>query len=149
MSSLRKHLEAEQNAHQSVRYPGDLAKEILPMPVISYGQKRSVTRSPWFLIVASLAAAALVAIALPVWHRLMTPVTNVAQVQPTYQPPQDDEEMPFVLDTTESMPADVPIVPTANETMTPDYQSMSFPSVPSFSDTSTTDDSTQTSQEST
>jgi hypothetical protein len=152
MNSLRKHLEAERDAYQNVRYPGDLAREILPVPVIPYGHKHSLTRSPWFLIASALAAAALIAIALPMWHRWMAPVgptiARYNDLGPYQSPP--DEQMPFVLDTTESMPSDVPMIPTPPENMTPVYQSMSFPSVPSFSDPSTTnDDSTQTSQEST
>ena len=56
--------------------------------------------------------------------------------------------MPFVLDTTVSMPDDVTTVPSDLGSLIPDYQSMSIDnisSVPNVSDFSSDDESSQTS----
>jgi hypothetical protein len=154
MSDLRKHLQSEKERHQVFVYPGNLAAEILgaekvrPASVMDYADSAlRRRRSPlwvWILGFGSLAAAALLAVAI-FMHRT-SPTATLER--PAAMANEDEEQAPIAPTSTASI-NDIEgqtIVPSGMESPVPQYQSMTFPTVPSFSDLSTTD-TTQTSQE--
>jgi hypothetical protein len=155
MSDLRKHLQAEKERHQAFVYPGNLAAEILgadkarPASVMDYADSALRRRSPVLMSVlgfGSLATAALLALAIFMHH----PPSTATLERPAAVANDDEEQAPIAPTSTASINdiEDQTIVPSGMESPVPQYQSMTFPTVPSFSDLSTTD-TTQTSQEST
>src|SRR4051794_17155432 len=100
MSNLRKHLQAEKNAYNDARYPGDLGELILPKRVLHY-RKTERLRSPFLTFFGlGVAAAAMIFVAIPIWHKLTAPAPQVAQ-QPTEE---KEDEMPLAMTETETMP---------------------------------------------
>ena|SRR5438874_1945789 len=155
MSDLRKHLEAEKARHQGFVYPGNLAADLLgaakakPASVMDYadaalGRRSSVLK--WMLGFGSLAAAAVVALFIYT-HHVTAPVNPVG---PEVALNSKEEEIPIAPDQTASI-NDIEvqsIVPSDVDTLVPEYQSMTLPTVPSFSDLSTpSDENTQPSRE--
>ncbi len=157
MSLLRKHLQAEKDRHQAFVYPGNLAQEILgagkakKASVMDYadaslGQRSSLIR--WLLGFGSLVAAAVIALVIYTHH---VPAPTATNQQEAVANNNDDEQVPIAPNMTASLPdgQDLSIVPGDVGNLVPEYQSVTFPTVPSFSDTTNTDDdTTQTSQES-
>ena len=153
MSDLRKHLDAEKKQHQSRRYPGDLAQDVLGAPkatVIDYagrGAQRPISIFKMLGVFGALAAAAM--LALIVWMKPEPRTYNIAiKSQPTID--EEEEDVSFAPQSAVSMSDamdDHSIVPSNLEddpgTIVPQYQSIVFPSMPSFSDPSTTDDTSQ------
>jgi hypothetical protein len=157
MSDLRKHLEAEKKRYQEQRYPGDLANDLLGAPkakVIDYagrGTQRPISIFKMLGVFGALAAAAM--LALVVWMKPEPKTYNIAiKSQPTIE---EEEEVSFAPQAAISMSDaldDHSIVPSNLEddpgSIVPEYQSVTFPSIPSFSDLSTTDDTGQLNRES-
>jgi len=157
MSDLRKHLQNERARHHGFVYTGNLAAEVLgaqkvkPASVMDYADSALRRRSPvwrWILGLGSLAAAALIAVFIYVHHEPLSPNSRTPEVAVNNN---EDEQVPIAPDSTASInDLQTPsIVPSDVDSLVPTYESMTFPSVPSFSDLSTNDDSSQTSQEST
>src|SRR3954470_20341655 len=105
MSNLRKQLQAEKDAYQATRFPGDVADEILPRQVLEYRRPEIWRHSLWRITAVALAAAAMIAIAIPVWHKLSAPIQIFMSDanQPTIE---QEQEMPLALSETESLPDD-------------------------------------------
>ena len=151
MSNLRKHLQSEKERHQGMVYPGNLAQELLgatkvrEASVMDYADAslRKRMSLKWWIALAGLGAAAAV-VALMLWMR-PAPQSQIArESQPTIETVDDNEDFDIALNTTESMPDNVPVILSSAGSITPEYQSMSFSSIPSFSssfsDLSTTED---------
>jgi hypothetical protein len=158
MGDLRKHLQAEKERHDSFVYPGNLAAELLgaakakPASVMDYADSALRRRSSvwkWVVGFGSVAAAALVLLFLYIDHEPL----NLTQPPLANNDNQVDEDIPIAPDITASIndvSSDVPIAPSDIGTLLPEYQSMTFPTIPSVSDLSTTDTAnTQPSQEQT
>src|SRR3954451_19219497 len=62
MSHLRDHLDAAANQHRSLRYPGDLASDVLDRPVGRIGPRRVVKFAAGFLVGGATAAAVMFAL---------------------------------------------------------------------------------------
>lgn len=124
MSRLRKQIESSQAAYTPLKYPGDLAQDVL-------GRRLPIAR--WLMIAAPLAAAAVVAIAVlrptaiepppgatPVAIHSPVESTVVATTEEPSEASVDTGEMTTMV----QLPDDV--------IFSPEYQSISFDSVPSF-----------------
>jgi hypothetical protein len=159
MSNLRTHFEAEKARYRAFVYPGNLAAEILgadkakPASVMDYADS-ALRRRPsvlrWVVGFASLAAAALFALFIYVHH----PPTTVNPARPEAVANNSDQDQLLIApDATASIDdvemTDHSLVPSNVDTLVPQYQSMSLPTIPSMSDLSTTDGTTKTPQEST
>ena len=147
MSNLRKHLQAEKDAYQSTRFPGNLADEILPRQVLEYRRPEIWRDRLWRIVGVAVAAAAMLAIAIPVWHKLQRRCRSSSAMRISRR--SSRSRRCLWLSETESLP-DEPIetAPTETGGFIPEYQTMSFPTIPSFSDSPTTDQNNQTSKES-
>ena len=151
MSNLRKHLQSEKERHHGMVYPGNLAQELLGATKVrqasmmdyadaSLRKRRSLG---WWIGLAGLgAAAALIVLVMRLRPASLPQVAS--ESQPTIEAVDDTEDFDIALNTTESMPDDVPVMLSSAGSITPEYQSMSFSSIPSFSssfsDLSTTED---------
>ena len=157
MSDLRKHLQAEKERHRTFVYPGNLAADVLgaakakPASVLDYADSALRRRSPllkWILGFGSLAAAALVTLFIYM-HHPPAAVRPTPTEMATNDNSNDEEQIPLAPDTTASInDMQTPsMVPSDVDSLVPTFQSMSLPSIPSFSDLSTTDQTnTDTSQ---
>jgi hypothetical protein len=146
MSDLRKHLQAEKTRYQEIRYPGNLGQDLLPQRVLEYRQREFWQSPLWRVVGGLIAAAAVIAIAIPVWHKLSTP--KIVYVSRPAEP-EDQQQVPIAMDQTESMPDgtdEIQIAPTTTGGFVPEYQSMTFPTIPSFMDSNTTEPDNQTQQ---
>jgi hypothetical protein len=153
MSRLRKHLQAETAQHQAAKYPGDLANDVLGAPrarVVDYAGRSTPRPISLFKLLGSLGALAAAAVlALVVWMKQEPSAPrNIALIQPVIE---QEEAVPFAPQFAVSFSdddEDQSIVPSDVGSIVPEYQSMSFPSIPSFSDPAESDETSQSTKES-
>ena len=145
MSTLRIHLQSEKQRHQAFVYPGNLAAEILgaskvtKASIMDYADA-GLRRRPWLLrwVVGLGAVCAAAALLLFLWvHR--QPVGTGFREQPMAVNNTDEEQIPLALTNSVSIPEDVPVTLSSAVSITPETSSMSFSSIPSFSDLSSSD----------
>lgn len=158
MSQLKQHLQAEKERHQCVVYPGNLAQEMLGatkanqaslMDYADASLRNRPSRLKWLIGLAGLSAMA-AALLLVVWSNHNATTTPFAKNDESINEPMNDTinetaeepDAPIALSTTESMPDDVPVMLSSAGSITPEYESMNFSAIPSFSDLSNTDDTT-------
>src|SRR3954471_3077301 len=148
MSTLRIHLQAEQERHRSFVYPGNLAAEIIGANKVSKASMMDyadagLRRRPWLLRwvvgLGAMAAAAALMLFLYV-HR--QPLGPGFRETPVAVNDADEEQMPLALTNSVSIPDDVPVALTSAVSIAPETASMSFSSIPSFSDLLSSDQTT-------
>lgn len=118
MNTLREQLQQAQATHLAQHYPGDLARELLPIP----HPRPIIPMRYWYAAAfGSLAASIAILIALAVVFSRPRSSTESVPLAPVIaqNPPAD-----FTLPAMPEMPSDAPLVP--------EYQLLSLPSMPSF-----------------
>ena len=144
MSTLRIHLQAEQERHRSFVYPGNLAAELLgaakvkKASIMDYADA-GLRRRPWLLRwvvgLGAVCAAAALLLFLYVHRQPVGPgFTETVAVNNA-----DEDQIPLALTSSVSIPEGVPVTLTSAVSIAPDTSSMSLSSIPSFSDLSSSD----------
>src|SRR5207248_3241066 len=102
----------------------------------------SLRRRPWLLrwVVGLGAVCAAAALLLFLFVHREPAVRQFAE-RPTV-PTSNEEEIPLALTTSASIPEDVPVTLSSAVSIEPEMSSMSFSSIPSFSDLSSSDQTT-------
>src|SRR5437016_5127645 len=116
MSQLRQQLQSAADAHRAMRYPGDLAGDVLG----AHSRRNTFRLLAWS--VTSIAAAILLAL---IPYKLYPLLMKSSSVTP------EDEQLSFVIPGVDLELPDKPDMP-ANIDLMPAYQALSLPAPPSF-----------------
>ena len=123
MSQLREQLQSAARAHQAIRYPGNLAGDVLGQFHAEEQQRNRMRIFPWAL--TAIAAAVLISLVSYKLYPLLKSATSTLpgeedQATLSLAIPAVDHSMPVKPE----MPSGIDMVPT--------YQALSFPTSPGF-----------------
>jgi len=122
MSQLRQQLQSAGRVHQAIRYPGDLADDVLGHFHAEQQQRNRMRILPWAL--TAIAAAVLISL---VSYKLYPLLKSTSTL-----PGEDDQQtLSLAFPTVDHQIPDKPELPTGID-LVPSYQAMSLPSFPSF-----------------